>query len=481
MSFIKYILFLGIFIQIDLTVESQILKTPKYSIETGTSLSGGRETPFWLFSNQYGLVTPNKYNVWGRSRVYSLLSDTLNFDYDYCIDLVNRYSEKNDLYIHQAYLRLKLYFVTIQAGSKEEQFGNQDSSLSSGGLLWSGNARPMNKVSVIVPNYTKIPFTFGFFEFKGGMSHGWFDDNEYVKNTWLHHKFGYIQFGGKLPFHLHFGLHHYAQWGGEMANGRILPQSKTDFVKVFFAKSGGTGSPIGDSLNVLGNHIGSRNFGLDVNLPKAKMGLYWQTIFEDGSGEAYRNIKDGLFGFYFHFNDKNKLVNGFVYEFINTTDQSGTYNDFWTLNGIDYRFAIPGGVHHEAGGNDNYFNNGVYLYGWNYRRMSVGNPLITSLSVLKGEQADVVRNNKITGHHIGIEGVGLSVRYKLFYTYYRNYGTNTYPINPYIPQQSILLQTSISNRLPWNLDLRMKVGIDIGKMYGNNLGFQFLLIKTGAF
>ena len=58
---------------------------------------------------------------------------------------------------------------------------------------------------------------------------------------------------------------------------------------------------------------------------QVKTGFYWQTIIEDSSGREFRNIKDGLWGIYIHSKDKDRLINGLVYEFINTTDQSGIW------------------------------------------------------------------------------------------------------------------------------------------------------------
>ncbi len=462
-------------------VFAQAFKIPDYSLETGASLSAGRETPFWLISNQYGLITPNKYNAWLKAGVHTGLSPEKKIDYDYSLDLVNRYNGKNQLYIHQAYLRLKLYFVTIQAGSMEEKFGNQDSSLSCGGLLWSGNARPMPKVSIMVPTYTKIPFTFGFFEFKGGISHSWFDNNQFIKRAWLHHKYGYLQFGGKLPVHIHYGFHHFAQWGGKTVDGVQLPNSFNDFVKVFFARQGGMDAPLPDAQNALGNHIGSRNFGIDIDLRKTSMSLYWQTIFEDGSGKAYRNIKDGLWGFYLHMKDKNKLVNGLVYEFINTTDQSGPYHDYWMLNGAQYFYPVVGGEYHQAAGNDDYFNNGIYLFGWTYQDMTIGTPFISSPLLPHVGATEFIWNNKVTGHHFGIEGRFKDIDYKVLYSYYLNSGTNAIPIHPNKPQHSILIQTFKNNILPWGIDASLKAGFDFGKMYGNNMGIQVSVIKRGTF
>ena len=459
-------------------------------MEVGSALSAGSETPFWLISNQYGFLTPNKFNTWVKAGVKTNLSSAKSIDYDYGFEVVNRYSHQNSPYINQGYARLKLWFVNIQAGSMEEKFGNQDSSLSSGGLIWSGNARPMPKVAIYIPNYTPIPFTKGFLEFKGGMSHGWFGDQPFAKNYYLHHKFVYLQFGGSLPIHVHYGFHHYAQWGGESDDPTIgkLPSEFKDFLKIFLAKSGdgSTKTPLGESINRLGNHLGSRNFGFDIDLKNYKTGIYWQTIFEDGSGKAYRNISDGLWGFYIHSLDKRKPINGFVYEFIKTTNQSGPYNDYWLLNGVRYLYPIAGGEHHEAGGNDNYFNHGIYRAGWTYNNMTIGTPLITSPLINHGDQSDYITNNKIIAHHFAFEGGYNRFYYKLFYTYSLNFGTNSYylingiyPVSDAKYQHSLMIQANLSRTLPWGLDLKVTLGIDKGKMFGDNAGIMVSLIKTG--
>jgi hypothetical protein len=446
---------------------SQFIKIPNYSIETGVIVSAGKQTPFWLMSNQYGLITPDKFNAWMRLGLKANLFADRNIDYDYGFDIIDRQGNtSNKLYLHQAYVRLKLYFVNFQAGSMEEKFGNQDSSLSSGGLLWSGNARPMPKVSIMVPKYTAVPFTRGYLEFKGGISHGWFGDNQFVKDSWLHHKYFYLQLGGRLPVHIHYGFQHFAQWGGvstDPAYGK-LPTKFSDFIRVFFAKTGDSNAPISERMLALGSHLGSRNFGLDADLSRVKIGIYWQTIIEDSSGMEFRNIKDGLGGIYIHTKDKNRLINGLVYEFINTTDQSGNI-DSWPI------------------GNDDYFNHGIYRCGWTYHDLVIGTPLITSPAVLKitGNESEYIPNNKVICHHIGLEGKYKNLQYKLFATYYLNYGTNTYPFEPVIPQYSFMLQTQIVDKLPWGISASLAVGIDNGDLYGNNLGLRLSLSKKGRF
>lgn len=469
-----FVFFLFIFF-FDHSLYSQI-KTLDYSLETGALGALGHEMPFWMVSDQFGLFTPDRFNAYGRVGVFSHLSKGKKIDYDYGLQMVDRYGKNNQFYLQQAYARLKLYFFNIQAGSINETFGNQDSSLSSGGLMWSGNARPMPKVSVIVPDYTPIPFTKGYFEFKGGMSHGWFENNQYQRNVWLHHKYYYLQFGGKLPVHIHYGFHHFAQWGGETTGSGKLPHGFKDFIKIFFAKNGGSDAPLSEEINRLGNHLGSRNFGLDISLRKYNVSTYWQTIFEDGSGLAYRNISDGLWGIAVHTKDKSSLISGFVYEFVKTTDQSGTYNDYWELNGQRYLYPVTGGVHKEAGGNDNYFNHGVYSTGWTRYDMTIGTPFITSPALYRGN-GGYISNNKVKAHYVALEGTYRKLQYKLRYSYSLNYGTNALPFDPVRDEHSLAINTFLNNALPWGLTLGLAAGLDKGKMSGDNAGLMVSLIK----
>lgn len=212
---------------------------------------------------------------------------------------------------------------------------------------------------------------------------------------------------------------------------------------------------------------------MEVELKKHNISLYWQNIFEDGSGKAYRNIKDGLFGISIHSKDKNRFISGFVYEFLNTTDQSGRINETDSVK--------PDGYRYELGGNDNYFNNGVYIKGWTFQDMMIGNPLITSPAIMHGDRYDYNRNNRVMAHHLGFEGAVGAVNYKLLYTYSLNYGTNFFPISPEQSQHSVIMKAVITDKLPWKLTLSCSLGADFGKLYGDNFGIMLSIKKEGIF
>ena len=306
-----------------------------------------------------------------------------------------------------------------------------------------------------------------FAEFKGEISHGWFENNQYISDVWLHHKYLFLRIGGTLPVHLEYGLHHFAQWGGKSSNPLYgdLPNDLKTFMKVFLAHGGIENAPVDESSNVIGNHIGSHNLALDFKANSISLKFYWQTIFEDRSGLLLRNIKDGLWGLSIS-SESWKYVSNFLVEFINTTDQSGRIHEHYEDSVLIY-----------DGGNDNYFGHFIYQEGWATREMSIGTPLITS--PIFSESNLWPFNNKITALHLGIEGIIKNVNYKALYTYSRNYGTNAIPFPESKDQHSILLKSTISNFLPWNISMSVAVAADVGELFENNVGIMLSFRKEG--
>jgi len=429
----------------------------EFSIKTGI----GVHSPFWMVSNKFGTESIKNNSIAIRSAIVTDLDKNKHFDYSYGLDLLGWYDKNGKAFLHQAYIQGKIYFLRFLAGKKEEIFGEQDSTLSSGGLLWSGNAPPMPKVAIYV-DYTPIPFTRGYFEFKGGLSHGWFGSNQYVKDYYLHHKFVYLRFGGDLPVHLHFGFHHFAQWGGTSLNPNVgkLPGDLKAFWKIFWARSADSSehAPGGEILNRLGNHIGYRDAGADLELNNYSIGLYWQTMFEDVFGSHWANIKDGLWGISVKTKNKRRLVNGFVYEFIHTTDQSVKRNQKDSI----------------IRGNDDYFYHYIYKPGWVYNEYVIGTPLISS-PILNNNS--LIYNNLVIAHHIGLSGFLSSMNYKILITYVRNYGRNSDPFKNVKKNLSTLIRLKMPVNLLGESKLGLELANDFGNMYHNNIGILITFQK----
>ena len=165
------------------------------SITYGASVqavaASGDYAPFWFHSNRYGAVSGQPYSGQVSVCVAKELTRPCRwYDYSFGVEAIGQVDTKvSSLFFQQLYAHLRLYVIDITVGIKPETWGNQDEFLSSGGFLFSQNARPMPRITIGIDHYVPVPLTYGYLELKGGITHGWFTDNVYLKNSFLHHKF----------------------------------------------------------------------------------------------------------------------------------------------------------------------------------------------------------------------------------------------------------------------------------------------------
>jgi hypothetical protein len=462
-GFIFTILFSTLFLS-SVTAQSD---TINYNITLSGLASSGEYSPFWLQSNQYGKISekPSSTNLMlGIGKDFGTKKQL--FDYSFKANaLVRTDNNKSELYFHELYAKAKLSVLDFTVGAREEQFGNQDSILSSGGFLFSQLARPMPKITIGIEHFTPVPFTNGFMEIKGAISHGWFTDNIYTQGVLLHHKYIYGKFGGKGHVHFQYSLDHVAQWGGNIPGYGQQSTGFKDFINIFFARGAGAGAPSGEQINAEGNHILSEGMRLDVDITDFSIGAYWQNLLEDGPVRLLgntMNTPDGLWGISIR-NKRFPFLKGILYEYLNTTDQSGPYHD---LDGIIY------------GGSDNYFKNYIYQAGWtNYSRI-IGTPFITSPVYNKNGEIYTM-NNRVQVHHFGMEGDINNYNYRFLASFSKNYGTYGVPESDMKRNTSLLLE--INKQFPKlsNIELSCSMGADFGRLYGNSVGILFSIRKRG--
>lgn len=456
-------------------VSSQ-LKAPDIELSFDTYVSTGQQNPFWFVSNQYGKYTLSK-NAALASVIAQSEADTSGvFDVNYGFELVNRYDGADKFWFNQAYMQMDYHnFIRFKAGLWEESLGNEYTSLSSGSTIWSRNARPMPKIEIGTSGYVEVPYTRGILEVNGALTHGWFETDRYVDGALLHQKYISARSGWDFPLNLNWGLYHFAQWGGEHPSDEKYPTGIKDYLKVFFIRSGSEEAPETFQLNKYGNHLGTRNYGIDWEDETFTAGIYYQDIIEDGSGMRRRNFPDGLWGLYLTLEDQKAPVTGILYEYLQTSDQSGPIHD-WEEG---------------LGGNDNYFNHGRYHYGWTFNQMTIGTPFITS--PVYNEDVDHrlnyrIWNNRVKVHHFGIEGqITEGLDYKALVSYSKNKGI--YDQN-YIPEvfelESPLHQWSgkldLYYELPAieGLNLGGSMAFDKGRMYGDNWGLMVKVVYGGG-
>ena len=369
---------------------NEIKRVTKYIAEAGTIISTNGETPFWLRANQYGTV-PNQSPVFTLKGSFS--SDykkaitnedqykLSKFDWGYGLNIVGNAGKENQFLIPEAYVKVKYGAFEIYAGRRKEIFGLVDSTLSSGSYIWSGNALPMPKIQISTPNFVPLGFTKGSLSFKGNYAHGWFENSRTdAKNFYLHQKSLYFRIGKpNWKFHFYGGFNHQVQWGGELLypdpknefslNGQV-GSGFNDYVNVVTGKSlAGVGDTtkngLTDAFNRSGNHLGTIDFGFDINTNNFSILCYRQSIFEDGSLAYLSNIDDGLSGVSITFKKierANFHFNKFVFEYLNTTSQGG----------------LTGGesTNSRLRGRDSYFYNSLYRDGWQYNSKIIGTPFL---------------------------------------------------------------------------------------------------------
>jgi len=449
------------------TVYSQ-QDTINYDASVSGLVSSANFSPFWIQNRNYGTVSsaPNSTNV--RVGVNKNLTATNRlFDYGFKADLLARTDSHNlsEIYFQELFAKARFWVLDFIVGAREEYLGVQDSSLSCGGFMFSQNARPMPKITVGIEHFVPVPLTNGFVEIKGAVSHGWFTDNTYTVGELLHHKYAYLKLGGKLPVHIQYGLDHVVEWGGNVPGIGPQPVSLHDYLTVFFGGHGGSDATMNDQINMLGNHIISQSLKLDADIADFKIAAYWQNLNEDPPIRIIgntMNIPDGLWGISVR-NSKFPFVKGLLFEYFNSTDQSGPYHD---KDGIIY------------GGADDYFQNGIYPSGWSYYSRTIGTPLIMSPLYNSNKQVYTM-NNRVQAYHFGIEGDIMKYQYRFLSTFSKNYGTYSVPYPEMIQNTSLLLQLNKKFSKLSDLEISCSVGADFGKLYGNSLGFQLSFRKRG--
>ena len=449
--------------------------TVQYNIGVSALASSGRFAPFWLQSNMNGDISSSPFSGNVSAGVYKqAVHNERWWDYDFAVQLTGRVQSRIpgsafDMqqrmatgYFNQLYAHLRLYIFDITAGIKPMIYEMQDTALSMGSMVFSGNSQPLPRLTIGIDRYTPVPGCYGYFELKGGLTHAWLADNVYMRGSYIHHKWLALRLGGRLPVNISYELHHAAQWGGISPVYGDIGSDWQSFVNVFLARGGGVMR--NDQLNAQGNHVGSQQLMLTGKGNGWEVSMYWQNFFEDnfaaiGDGQ---NLADGLWGISLK-QTRWPYVQGVTYECMNTTDQSGPWHD---RDGLCYA------------GNDSYYRNSVFVNGWNYFFRSIGTPFITS--PLYNEDGTIYTlNSRVRVHYIGVRGDIYGFLYRVKLSYARNYGNDNTSRAVLSDNTAILLEVTKHSEQAWGLDFGLRIAGDFGTQWGNQFGAQITVSKRG--
>lgn len=506
----------------------------RYYTQLNAIAAYGDYAPYWFTANNQAISSVN--NASGYARYGMSYDNTFgkkgNFRYNITADILANYNNNSTISFQQAYGELSWKWLTLSIGCKErwgEQehlirkamgeatsfnkvgqyyphlFNDRFSNLGSGGLIFSGNGRPIPQVRIEIPEFVNVPGTKEWLKVRAYISYGFFTDGKYQqeftninpkvkygRNILYHGKGGFINIGKPSRFPITFdgGLEMHTQFGGEMYNtvyGTVkMPAKFTDYVKAFIPMSGGEDTPMDEQANISGNQIGCWHAAFTIHTKPLEIRIYGEHMFEDFSqlfffeyqmnnkGEKRTLIypwRDMLVGI--NIANKSKIlpfISNIRYEFLTTRDQSGAlYHDPSEF------------FYDQMDGCDNYLNHGIYP-GWHHWGMSIGTPLIISPAYNKNGSL-VFRSNRLIAHNIGINGIiktKIPFAYKLNYTYSENWGTYANPFQEKRYTTSVLAEiTCMPKDTQWLGTVSF--GYDKSNFIGKNIGLMFTITHVGSF
>ena len=476
-------------------------------VEFGGTAHGGRHTPLWHNSLQHGLSSIDNN---AHLRFGSQWRDSINKDWMLTIGLdvafVSR--KQSEIILQQAYADLAWRCLGLSIGSKEmsSRFFNND--LSSGDLVWSGNARPIPQVQVGIFNYIPV-LRSSWASVRGEMAYGWWTDGNYLdemakydspniepvrwytRNIKYHRKEFAFRFGkSTAPWQLDVAYRMDNQFGGYMMYHPNRTWFPTDFDlgnglknywKAFLPQKSGSAEDglRGEKIAAEGNFLGSELFKFTYKFPQYRLSAYMQNFFDDFSGMGKMNGLDGLWGLEYHSNNKKALLRAAVLEYYQTTDQSGP------LHGSD---ASDGEKTHGA---DDYYNHSLYQ-GWTHWGQGMANPLIPSPVYFSDQIVysnwsrgdDSYRGymgfpyNRVKAIHVGFQGdLTLNWAYRLKFSKSRTWGTPFSPALEPLDNLSAFFEISCAPLRWWGMQVATSVAFDQGDIYGDNIGAQIKVRK----
>ena len=479
----------------------------EYRVQLQGSASSGDYEPLWLNANKYGLSSLKKGNGYLRAGVFHPVEEKptdRRVHFGYGADVAVAAGFTSTFVVQQAYAEARWLIFDALVGSKELPMEMKNQQLSTGSQTLGINARPIPQVRAGIHDYWPVPLTRGWLSIKGHVAYGMTTDDGWqrdfthsqsrrTEHALFHSKMAAVRIGPKnITFEL--GLEMASQFGGTsyQDDGTVIHNSHN--LKAFFHALTASGSDATDGryLNASGNHVGSWLARLNIDQPSWKLGVYWDQYFEDnsmmvhvayngwGTGEkAFQHVdkryfgyafKDGLWGAELQLK-RVPWLNTIVVEHMATKYQGGpTYHD------VTRTFS------EHITGRDNYYNHHLFN-SWQHWGQVIGNPLYRS-PLYNTDGRIFVMDNRFVAWHLGISGQPLpSLDYRVLATWQRGYGTYDMMFPEPQTNTSLLAEVNykLNSRAPLlqGCSVKAAVGLDHGKLLGNNVGFQITLTKQG--
>ena len=467
----------------------------QYRTQAMGTFSDGDFAPFWFSNNRYGLSTIENNSGLLRVGVFRGIEADCrrNWRVGYGVDLAVPLGMPSNFVLQQFYGDVQWKAIRLSVGQKERPLELKNEHLSSGAATTGINARPLPQVRLELPEFWIIPRTKDFLALKGHVAYGWYTDNAwqrdfnagnttyvYSANSLYHSKAAFLRVGNTKQFPLTFtgGFEMSAQFGGEAWNllDRLDHQGAFDShqkmgngLKEYWHAfiPGGEDANDGDYKNCAGNQLGSWHVRFDYQGSNWSASLYGEHFFEDESQLFWQyGWKDMLLGAEVNL-PSNPFVSTIVYEYLHTTDQSGSvYHD--ATETLPFQISAV----------DEYYNH--HIYGaWQHAGFVMGNPLLVS-PIYNGNNRIMCFHNRVKAHHFGISGQPIKdLGYRVLFTHERSLGTYLTPVPDPLYGNFLLVEATYSPHSIQGLSFTASYGQNGGKLLGNSKGGMLSVAYSG--
>ena len=496
----------------------------KFDVGTNVVVGEGQFAPFWLTANSHGLASLERNSAYLRTSATRVYQKENGFDWEFSADMAagtldnikleikNEESEigYRPFVLQQLYAGVRYNCWQLTVGSRERASQGKNAQLSTGGMTWSGNARPIPQVRFGIYDYTIVPFLFhDWLSVKGFLSYGRMTDDSfqrwhvtstryalYTQGTLFHEKSFFFRIGKHeaSPLSLEIGLEMDCQFGGELWEHDIRhnptdedkllyanPRRVTDFLKALLPLNGGVESTLSDQNNAAGNHFGSIHCIVNYESTTWNVRAYYEHYFDgrtgmtpwnktrDMAGQPHVWIAypwfDALYGIEVYF-PRNPLVSTFIMEYNTTRDQCGSIHHSSTSN-------LPASIHGFAC----YYYNSSYP-SYQHWGMTAGSPLLYN-PLYNADHTIINTDTRIRAFHFGLKGKPMTTfEYRLLSTFTRSWGSYMDPLPDPQNTISILGEVTWTPRQFEGWTATTAVGIDRSLRLGNNFGAQVGLKRS---
>ena len=462
----------------------------------GNVAFNGTNAPYYHIANRQGLSSISPNNGYLRAGVIKKTNQSKRFDYGGAIDLVGAAGFSSPFIIQQAYAEVQFLCFDLMAGSKEYWGEMKNPSLSSGGMVWSGNARPIPQVRLGIFDFVEFPCTNGWLQVKLDMSYGRFTDDRYLRDEfggWDKKKWAYTEdvfyhqkkvfFRSKESrnFIMTVGAEFAAQFSGarHYYNGKTgewevddLPLRAKDFWTVFIPGKGDGEATDGDQAYYYGNHVGAWHAIAEYKFKnRSQLKGYFEWYYDDASGMGKLNGWDGLWGLEYNFGKKG-IVSDIVFEYLQTTNQGGPIH--WNPDDNKGTYITDVNV----SGADNYYNN-YYYVGWAHWGKANGTPLLRSPEYNRDGYLSFL-HTRVKAFHLGVSGsFAPEWDYRLLASYRKSWGTPFIPILKPLYSTSAMVEVTYCPVKLKGWSFLASCAFDVGTLYDSNSGIALSIRKTG--